>query len=223
MNGFVLLCLESGAYQVATVNGQILSNKHEYVKIQFNTKIQCFMCYRRVGHSDEAQLFFVRKDGSYVTDKPCFGGYLSSGFFEPRIMDDKIVVSFKGMDSFTCNVLNVNTGKFMLEKTVYNIQINETYSLIHTGSRKMICDKDLNDLFPNYNFRSVDYAGDIDNELIFFYCETYAGKYSIFSNQGKQITQVWFETPLSYLKDNKFKVKDNGNEFYIDLNGNIVN
>ena len=79
MNGFVLLCLESGAYQVATVNGQILSNKHEYVKIQFNTKIQCFMCYRQVGHSDEAQLFFVRKDGSYVTDKPCFGGYLSSG------------------------------------------------------------------------------------------------------------------------------------------------
>lgn len=223
MNGFVLLCLESGAYQVATVNGQILSNKHEYVKIQFNTKIQCFMCYRRVGHSDEAQLFFVRKDGSYVTDKPCFGGYLSSGFFEPRIMDDKIVVSFKGMDSFTCNVLNVNTGKFMLEKNVYNIQIHETYSLIDTGSRKMICDKDLNDLFPNYNFRSVDYAGDIDNELIFFYCETYAGKYSIFSNQGKQITQVWFETPLSYLKDNKFKVKDNGNEFYIDLNGNIVN
>ena len=223
MNGFVLLCLESGAYQVATVNGQILSNKHEYVKIQFNTKIQCFMCYRRVGHSDEAQLFFVRKDGSYVTDKPCFGGYLSSGFFEPRIMDDKIVVSFKGMDSFTCNVLNVNTGKFMLEKNVYNIQIYETYSLIDTGSRKMICDKDLNDLFPNYNFRSVDYAGDIDNELIFFYCETYAGKYSIFSNQGKQITQVWFETPLSYLKDNKFKVKDNGNEFYIDLNGNIVN
>ena len=181
------------------------------------------MCYRRVGHSDEAQLFFVRKDGSYVTDKPCFGGYLSSGFFEPRIMDDKIVVSFKGMDSFTCNVLNVNTGKFMLEKNVYNIQIHETYSLIDTGSRKMICDKDLNDLFPNYNFRSVDYAGDIDNELIFFYCETYAGKYSIFSNQGKQITQVWFETPLSYLKDNKFKVKDNGNEFYIDLNGNIVN
>lgn len=223
MNGFVLLCLESGAYQVATVNGQILSNKHEYVKIQFNTKIQCFMCYRRVGHSDEAQLFFVRKDGSYVTDKPCFGGYLSSGFFEPRIMDDKIVVSFKGMDSFTCNVLNVNTGKFMLEKNVYNIQIHETYSLIDTGSRKMICDTDLNDLFPNYNFRSVDYAGDIDNELIFFYCETYAGKYSIFSNQGKQITQVWFETPLSYLKDNKFKVKDNGNEFYIDLNGNIVN
>ena len=223
MNGFVLLCLESGAYQVATVNGHILSNKHEYAKIQFNTKIQCFMCYRRVGQSDEAQLFFVRKDGSYVTDKPCFGGYLSSGFFEPRIMDDKIVVSFKGMDSFTCNVLNVNTGKFMLEKNVYNIQIHETYSLIDTGSRKMICDKDLNDLFPNYNFRSVDYAGDIDNELIFFYCETYAGKYSIFSNQGKQITQVWFETPLSYLKDNKFKVKDNGNEFYIDLNGNIVN
>ena len=62
-----------------------------------------------------------------------------------------------------------------------------------------------------------------ENELIFFYCETYAGKYSIFSNQGKQITQVWFETPLSYLKDNKFKVKDNGNEFYIDLNGNIIN
>ena len=69
---------------------------------------------------------------------------------------------------------------------------------------------------------AVSYAGDIDNELIFFYCETYAGKYSIFTNQGKQITQVWFETPLSYLKDNKFKVKDNGNEFYIDLNGNII-